>query len=84
MAIETYTDIEVAKIIKGVEREQKAKFKKKKSKKQHRILAKPKVKIQGFSAEKAILKDKGYHRLVSEGRVGTFDEELMEEAKWLS
>jgi len=55
-----------------------------KKKKQQRILTKPKVKLPRFSAEKAILKDKGYHRLVSEGRVGTFDEEMMEEAKWLS
>ena len=59
-------------------------LKKGKFKKVKKISRKPKIKIQKLSAEKAILKDKGVHRLVSEGRTGTFREELMEEAKWLS
>ena len=48
------------------------------------IVGKPKVSLPSYSARKALLQGSGNYHLVKEGKVGTFDKELMEERiKWL-
>jgi hypothetical protein len=55
-----------------------------KKKKEDLIIGKPKVKLPKYSAKKALLSG-GDRKLVSEGRTGYFDKEMVEERKkWLS
>lgn len=61
--------------------------KKKKSKKgflKGHLLKKPTTKIPSVSPKKFITQGGGNQSLVREGKTGYFNEEYMEEAKWLS
>jgi hypothetical protein len=49
-----------------------------------KLLKKPTAKLPKVSARKAIVSGDDRQRLVREGRTGYFQEELMEEARWLN
>ncbi len=49
-----------------------------------KFIKKPKTKIQGVNPQRFISKDSARQSLVREGRTGYFNQEMMEEAKWLS
>lgn len=51
---------------------------------QHTILRKPTAKLPSTDPKKFITKGMGKQSLVREGRTGFFNEEMMEETKWLS
>ena len=49
-----------------------------------KFLKKPKAKLPSTDPKKFITEGLGKQSLVREGRTGYFNEEMMEEAKWLS